>query len=154
MLLDFECILPSVLLVKMDIATMAHSLEGRSPLLSKELLEYVPTLKDSLKINGTQTKYLLRKLASRYLPAKIIHQPKRGFEVPLKSWVNGQLKDIIYDYLQSSNALYPEFVKRDFVNKLMADHNKFPPESRAKMLWLLFTLEVWYKKVYKNGSSR
>src|SRR4030095_13280318 len=80
--LDFDNILSGNLLVKMDIATMAHSLEGRSPTLSKELLEYVPGLQDSLKIRGSQTKYLLRKLAEKYLPAELIHQPKRGFEIP------------------------------------------------------------------------
>jgi asparagine synthase (glutamine-hydrolysing) len=150
MLLDFKNILPAVLLVKMDIATMAHSLEGRSPLLSKEMLEYVPTISDDFKIQGTQTKYLLRKLAEKYLPATIITQPKRGFEIPLKQWVNGQLKDMIADYLHSSGALYPAFIKKDFVMALLEERIKVPAEKRAKMLWLLFTLEVWYRKVYKK----
>jgi asparagine synthase (glutamine-hydrolysing) len=150
MLLDFENILPSILLVKMDIATMAHSLEGRSPLLCKEILEYVPGIADDLKIRGTQTKYLLRKLAAKYLPETIIHQPKRGFEIPLKQWVNGQLRDIIADYLGSAMALYPEFMNKKFVTGLLDESIKVPSEKRAKMLWLLFTLEVWYRKVYKQ----
>jgi asparagine synthase (glutamine-hydrolysing) len=150
MLLDFQNILPSVLLVKMDIATMAHSLEGRSPLLCKEVLEYVPTIADDLKINGTQTKYLLRKLAANYLPETLINLPKRGFEIPLKQWVNGQLRDIIADYLGSASALYPEFMNKQFVTGLLDESVKVPSEKRAKMLWLLFTLEVWYRKVYKQ----
>jgi asparagine synthase (glutamine-hydrolysing) len=150
MLLDFQNILPAVLLVKMDIATMAHSLEGRSPLLCKEVLEYVPTLSDDLKINGTQTKYLLRKLAARYLPDDLINLPKRGFEIPLKQWVNGQLRDIIGDYLGSASALYPTFMNKRFVSGLLDESIKVPSEKRAKMLWLLFTLEVWYRKVYKQ----
>src|SRR5207253_6674757 len=80
--LDFDNILAGDLLVKMDIATMAHSLEGRSPLLCKALLEYVPGLPDEFKIKGQQTKYLLRKLAEKYLPGELISQPKRGFEIP------------------------------------------------------------------------
>ena len=150
MLLDFETILPSILLVKMDIATMAHSLEGRSPLLSKEILEYVPRINDDFKIRGMQTKYLLRKLASKYLPPTIIDQPKRGFEIPLKQWVNGELKPIISDYLTSPTALYPDFIKRDFVMQLVDGKQRIPAEKRAKMLWLLFTMEVWYRKVYKQ----
>jgi asparagine synthase (glutamine-hydrolysing) len=150
MLLDFENILPAVLLVKMDIATMAHSLEGRSPFLCKELLEYVPGINDNCKIRGTQTKYLLRQLATKYLPAELINQPKRGFEVPLKQWVNGELRSMIGDYLSSSSALYPSFMKKEFVQQLLDDKVKVNPEKRAKMLWLVFTLEVWYKKVFKK----
>ncbi|MBS1655773.1 MAG: asparagine synthase (glutamine-hydrolyzing), partial [Bacteroidetes bacterium] len=73
--LDFDNILAGNLLVKMDIATMAHSLEGRSPLLGKDLLEYIPGLPDGYKIKGTQTKFLLRELAKKYLPAELINQP-------------------------------------------------------------------------------
>src|SRR5205085_5601916 len=88
--MDFDTNLFSDLLVKMDIATMANSLEGRSPFLSKEILEYVPSMNDKYKINGGTTKYLLRNLAKKYLPGQLINQPKRGFEIPLKDWVNGQ----------------------------------------------------------------
>ena len=84
--MDFDTNLFGDLLVKMDIATMANSLEGRSPFLSKELLEYVPAMNDKFKINGGTTKYLLRHLAKKYLPEALANQPKRGFEIPLKSW--------------------------------------------------------------------
>jgi asparagine synthase (glutamine-hydrolysing) len=150
MLLDFDNILPSLLLVKMDIATMAHSLEGRSPLLCKALLEYVPSLSDNIKIKGTTTKYLLRNLAKKYLPEKLINQPKRGFEPPLRHWVDHELRQLIGDYIVSDTALYPSFVNKEFVRSLLDNRVKVQPEKRAKMLWLLFTLEVWYKKVYKS----
>ncbi len=150
MLLDFKMILPALLLVKMDIATMANSLEGRSPLLCKELLEYIPGLPDDFKIHGTQTKHLLRKLAAKYLPDIIIRQPKRGFEVPLKKWVSNELRDVIGDYLNSPSALYPSYLNKNFVMSLLDNHGSVAGEKRAKMLWLLFTMEVWYKKVYKQ----
>ena len=149
MLLDFDNILPSLLLVKMDIATMAHSLEGRSPLLCKELLEYVPSLSDNNKVSGTTTKYLLRNLAKKYLPGELINQPKRGFEPPLRHWVDHELRTLIGDYINSADALYPSFVNRKFVRDLLDNRGGVQPEKRAKMLWLIFTLEVWYKKVYK-----
>jgi len=150
--LDFDNILGGNLLVKMDIATMAHSLEGRSPLLSKELLEYVPGLQDSLKIRGSQTKYLLRKLAEKYLPAELIHQPKRGFEIPLKKWIDGELKDLIASYILNSNAYCRNFVEAYFIDKLWQREIKVGDEKRAKVIWTLFALEVWYKKCYlKNG---
>ena len=150
MLLDFDNILPSLLLVKMDIATMAHSLEGRSPLLCKELLEYVPSLSDHIKIKGTTTKYLLRQLAKKYLPGELIHQPKRGFEPPLRHWVNHELRQLIGDYIISGDTLYSTFIKKEFIQNLLDNRIKVPPEKRAKMLWLIFTLEVWYKKVCKS----
>jgi len=146
--LDFDSNFSGQMLTKMDIATMQHSLEGRSPFMSKELLEYAPTLNDRFKINGASTKYLLRTLAKRYLPELLIHQPKRGFEIPLKSWVNGQLKDIIHDYLGDANAYHKNLLAKGFIEKLLSDQINMPAEKRAKLLWTIFSLEVWYKKVY------
>ena len=146
--LDFNNILTGNLLVKMDIATMAHSLEGRSPLLCKGLLEYVPSLPDRYKIYGSQTKHILRKLAEKYLPPTLINQPKRGFEIPLKQWVDGQLKPVINDYLLNSNAYSRNFVKHGFIENLLNRKFSVGDEKRAKMIWTLFALEVWYKKYY------
>ncbi len=148
--LDFDNILAGDLLVKMDIATMAHSLEGRSPLLCRDLLEYVPTISDHFKIKGTQTKFILRKMAEKYLPAELIHQPKRGFEIPLKKWISGELKDIIHQYLFSSGNQSGQYVDQKFTEKLWNKKIKVSDEKRAKMIWTLFALEVWYKKVYRN----
>ena len=147
--LDFDNILAGNLLVKMDIATMAHSLEGRSPLLCKGLLEYVPAINDSFKIKGTQTKYILRKLAEKYLPSELINQPKRGFEIPLKKWIDGELKDLISSYIFSPDAYSNNFVDSNFVKNLWSRKVNTGDEKRAKMIWTLFALEVWYKKVYK-----
>ena len=146
--MDFDTNLFSDLLVKMDIATMANSLEGRSPFLSKELLEYAPGMNNRFKINGSTTKYLLRTLATKYLPEQLINQPKRGFEIPLKHWVNNELKDIIHDYVGASNALNKNIIDSNFVQQLLDDKIKTAPEKRAKILWMLFSMEVWYRKIY------
>jgi asparagine synthase (glutamine-hydrolysing) len=152
MLLDFNAILPDILLVKMDIATMAHSLEGRSPFLAKEILQYVPGLPDKYKIKGTTTKYLLRQLAAKYLPGQLVDQPKRGFEVPLKEWVDHQLREIIFSYLGSPNSYANDFVDKKFICQLMERKIKVSDEKRAKMLYTLFALNVWYAKCAINGS--
>ena len=146
--LDFDNLLAGDLLVKMDIATMASSLEGRSPLLCKSLLEYVPSMPDSFKIKGSQTKYLLRKLAEKYLPAELINQPKRGFEIPLKKWMEKELKDLVASYVLSKDAYSHHFVNPSFVNDLWNRKLNTGDEKRAKMLWTIFALEVWYKKCY------
>jgi asparagine synthase (glutamine-hydrolysing) len=127
---------------------MAHSLEGRSPLLCKDLLEYVPSIEDSYKIKGSQTKFILRKLAEKYLPPELINQPKRGFEIPLKKWIDNELKDLIAGYLLSPYAFSRNFVKPGFITDLWTRKLKAGDEKRAKMIWTLFALEVWYKKCY------
>jgi asparagine synthase (glutamine-hydrolysing) len=144
--LDFTIILFSDLLIKMDIATMTNSLEGRSPFLSKYILEFAPMIPDNLKINNFSTKFILRKLGRKYLHPTLLKQPKRGFEVPLKKWVKHDLKENIFDTLQQ--GCYSEkFIKRDFIDKLL--HNKIgvSEEKRAKMIWTMFCLEIWRKNL-------
>ncbi len=152
LLMDFQTILFSGLLPKMDIATMAHSLEGRSPFLSKEILEFAPSLKENCKIKGLTTKFILRDLATKYLPTDLIGQPKRGFEIPLKNWVNNQLKEIINDYLLSKNALYPSILKKSFISNLIDQKVNISDEKRAKILFDVFALEVWYKNLQNVNS--
>ena len=148
--LDFDSMLFSDLLVKMDIATMNHSLEGRSPFLSKELLETAPTIPDNLKIRGKTTKYLLRQLAKKYLPSALVNQPKRGFEIPLKSWVEQELKELIFDYLQPRDAYWRNFAQGKWVDQLMEGKVNISKEKRAKILWTLFSLELWYQRKVKE----
>ncbi|HET7118279.1 MAG TPA: asparagine synthase (glutamine-hydrolyzing) [Hanamia sp.] len=147
--LDFDTNLFSDLLVKMDIATMANSQEGRSPFLSKELLEYIPSIPDSYKIKGKTTKYALRQLAIKYLPDTLINLPKRGFEIPLKKWIDDELKEIVFDYLSSDNSFYSNFVQPKFVKDILTKKIRIADEKRAKILWTLLSLEIWYKKVYQ-----
>jgi asparagine synthase (glutamine-hydrolysing) len=151
--LDFDLFLFNDVLVKMDIATMRNSLEGRSPFLCKGLLEYAPSLNDDFKIKGTTTKFLLRKLAAKYLPDTLTNQPKRGFEVPLKQWVNHELKEMVNDYLTASNALNRSVLQPTFIQQLLGNTTTVPAEKRAKMLWTLLSMEVWYQNTYLAASK-
>ena len=149
--MDFNSFMLGDLLVKMDIATMNNSLEGRSPFLSKELLEFSPRLPNVFKIRRTKTKYILRELSKKYLPLDLINQPKRGFEIPLKDWVDNQLSDIISDYLNPAE-LSQNFIDHRFIQNILNNQLNISPEKRAKILWSLFTLEVWYKN-YRTISA-
>jgi asparagine synthase (glutamine-hydrolysing) len=152
MYIDFENILSGDLLVKMDIASMSASLEGRSPFLSKEILEYAPSINDKFKVNGTSTKDILRQLSKKYLPEELINQPKRGFEIPLKKWINEDLNAIINDYLGNSDAYVNNFVDKKFIDNILNSKNvNIPQEKKVKMIWVLFCLEVWYQKIGKNA---
>lgn len=140
--LDFNILLFSDLLVKIDIATMSQSLEGRSPFLSRDMLKFVPTIKNEYKIKRGSTKYILRELSKKYLPSELIMQPKRGFEVPLKKWVENDLKENIFDYL-SKDSFSSEFIDKKFIFNLLDDKTNVSKEKRAKMLWTMYCLEVW-----------
>lgn len=142
--LDFNILLFSDLLVKMDIATMSQSLEGRSPFLSKYMLEFVPTIKNEYKIKRGSTKHILRELSKKYLPSELITQPKRGFEVPLKKWVEKDLKENIFDSL-SRDSFSSEFIDKKFIYDVLNKKLNISNEKRAKMLWAMYCLEVWKK---------
>lgn len=152
LLMDFQSMLFSRLLPKMDIATMTHSLEGRSPFLSKELLEFAPGLPDHFKIHNVTTKSILRDLAVNYLPEELINQPKRGFEIPLRKWVDEELKTVINDYLLAKDTLYSKIIKKSFIEDLIAKKIRVSDERRAKMLFCVFGLEVWYKKLIQKNN--
>ena len=143
-LLDFHNLLPNDLLPKIDIATMAHALEARSPFLSKEILAYAPTLPNHLKVNGLTTKYLLRQMARKYLPAQIVNQPKRGFEVPLHDWVNGPLKPLVFDYLSRSTLVH-DLISTKTIDDLLQNKTHVQAEKRARLLYTLFCVEVWHR---------
>jgi asparagine synthase (glutamine-hydrolysing) len=150
LLADFTDLLLSNLLVKMDIATMAHSLEGRSPFLSSYLLDFAPTLPDQFKVNKRTTKYLLRTLAQNYLPDQLINQPKRGFEIPLKAWVNSDLKEIISSYLENG-SYSSNYINQSFITSLLNNKIEVSQEKRSKILWNMLSLEIWHKGFKQCG---
>ena len=94
---DIGMYLPDDLLVKMDIASMAHSLEVRSPLLDHHVVEFAAALPLSLKLRGRNTKYLLKKVMGRYLPAEVINRRKMGFGVPIDHWLRDGLPGMAHD---------------------------------------------------------
>ncbi|GHA53381.1 asparagine synthase (glutamine-hydrolysing) [Pontibacter akesuensis] len=149
MLTDFQSILPYILLKKIDISSMQSSLEGRSPFLSKEIMEFAPSLPDNLKVRGGTTKYLLRRLATRYLPNGNEKLPKKGFEVPIINMIENDLQPILRDYLSSSDCIYKEVLDPILVMKLLEDKVTMSRDKRAKILFSLLTLEIWNKNQKK-----
>jgi len=111
--LDIQRILVDDLLVKMDMATMAHSLEARLPFLDQELFEFASRLPWNIKLSGGRTKPLLRSLASKYLPQEVVNVPKRGFEAPLAHWLKNDLREMVYDLLCAPNAEIRNYLAQD-----------------------------------------
>jgi asparagine synthase (glutamine-hydrolysing) len=88
----------------------------------------------------------LRELAKDYLPNELINQPKRGFEIPLKNWIENDLKENIFDSL--SGGCYSEnFIDKNFIQNLLRKKLYVSDEKRAKMLWTMYCLEIWKKNL-------
>lgn len=109
-------------LQKTDVASMAYSLESRAPLLSRDVIEYAMTLPIQFKINGGTSKYLLRKLAYRYIPQDIMDRPKRGFGVPIDNWLRNELSEWAGDRINDPENFKNLPLRQDAVKSLLRLH--------------------------------
>jgi asparagine synthase (glutamine-hydrolysing) len=117
---DIKTWLPDDILVKLDRASMAHGLEARAPFLDYRLAEFAASLPVDLKLRGMRTKYLLKRLHGRYLPASLRPRRKRGFNAPVSHWLNGAGEDAARAWTASAALL--EWVDRPAVDRLWAEH--------------------------------
>jgi asparagine synthase (glutamine-hydrolysing) len=139
---DFSTYLPDQLLAKSDRASMAHSLEARSPLLDRALIEYAATIPTALRLKGFETKYVLKKVAERYVPRSVLYRRKRGFVMPASRWLRGELSPYVRAALDSRTFFDRGWVRPDFVRRILAEH--FTGEHDwGEQLWTLLVLEVW-----------
>jgi asparagine synthase (glutamine-hydrolysing) len=145
MTIDFALSLTDGLLVKLDIATMAHSLEARSPFLDHRLIDWASRLPRALMFEGGTTKPLLRQVAARHLPTSVVNAPKRGFEIPLVDWVSGRLLPMIREVCLSKDGIVCDLFERSAIERLIERRNeeRLDNERWAKRLWLLLMLGLW-----------
>jgi asparagine synthase (glutamine-hydrolysing) len=142
--LDCRINLLSDLLVKMDMATMAHSLEARSPLLDQELAEFAAGIPDAELLRGGQTKSFLRNAYADELPAAVLAAPKRGFEAPVARWLAEDWRELLHDSL-APGARAEQFVSRRFLQDLLAD--RVAGDRNLPMLkYTLLVLELWLRE--------
>jgi asparagine synthase (glutamine-hydrolysing) len=142
--LDVRTYLPGDLLLKADIASMAHSLELRSPLLDHEVLELGVSLPDRLKTRGLRGKVALRQAFVDALPAEVTSRGKSGFGVPLADWFRGELRVLAADVLldervRERGQLRPATVKR------LLDEHVAGRADHGHRLWCLLMLELWQR---------
>jgi asparagine synthase (glutamine-hydrolysing) len=141
---DTRVYLPTDLLPKMDITSMAHSLELRSPLLDHTLAEYVATLPTSLKLRGSTTKHLLKRAAKGLVPAGTLRRRKQGFAVPIAQWLRHDLRESVCDYLRPSRVAQAGWVKQSEIDRILEAHLSGASDY-AHHVWVLLMLEVWYR---------
>src|SRR5205085_8674369 len=114
--------LPEDLLAKVDIASMANSLEARSPFLDHRLVEFCAALPSSLKLRGRTSKWLLRRLMHDRLPPPILSRSKMGFGVPVGEWLRSDLRPLLDDTVLSSRAQQRGYFNAQSVRALVDDH--------------------------------
>jgi len=141
---DLHTYLPGDLLVKMDIASMAHSLEVRSPLLDHQLMEFAAALPAEWKISGLTTKKIFKDALRPWLPGHILDRPKQGFGVPLGDWFRGQLRQLPREILLDPQTLARGWFRTSAIRQLIDDHENARSDNTNK-LWSLIQLELWLR---------
>ena len=143
---DIGIELLSSLLVKMDMATMAASLEGRSPFLDHEVAQFALRLPVAFRVRGSRLKAVLRDAYRGRLPREVIEGRKRGFEVPLAAWLDGDLRDLVHDALLAPGARVAEYVEPAFVRAVVAGA-AMRERNRAGLVYALLMLELWLRQL-------
>jgi len=148
---DFKTYLPECLMTKVDIATMAASLEGRSPLLDHEFVELVFPMPGSWKLRGLRgAKWIMKEAFKDKLPPLIQNRNKMGFGIPLHGWFRGPLKDFGYEHILSSRALSRGYFSEPGLRKLWDDHQSGRRENGYR-LWALLMLELWHRECLEKA---
>jgi asparagine synthase (glutamine-hydrolysing) len=141
---DVNLYLADDLLVKMDRATMGHSLEARSPFLDHVLMEFVASLPVAFKQAWGQKKRILKAALRRRVPDALLDRPKMGFSVPLAEWFRSDLRDMAHDVLLSTRAAKRGYFDHREVTKLLDEHSS--GIDHGTRLWDLLMLELWHQK--------
>jgi asparagine synthase (glutamine-hydrolysing) len=141
---DIMSYLPDDLLVKVDIASMANSLEARSPFLDHKLMEFAASLPPHLKLNGISSKFLLKKAFAQLLSRELLYRKKMGFGVPIDRWIRGELKDMTYSILLDKKTLQRDIFNERAVRQLIDEHVQKRADHSYR-IWALIFLEVWYR---------
>jgi asparagine synthase (glutamine-hydrolysing) len=143
--LDTHTYLPGDILTKVDRASMMVSLESRAPLLDHVLAEFAATIPADLRMKGMTTKYILKKVAERLMPAELVHRPKMGFGIPVTAWLRGEWAERSGDLVLGKRARARGIFREDFLRRVMDEH-RAGRRDHASMIWTLMMLEMWFRE--------
>jgi asparagine synthase (glutamine-hydrolysing) len=149
---DHHLYLPGDILVKMDIASMANSLEVRSPFLDYRLVDLAASLPSSMKVRRGASKRVLRKALAELLPVGILKRPKVGFGLPIDEWMRGELYEFARDALLDSTAKSRGLFDARTVERLLNYHKK-GIRNDGRQLWVLLVFEVWCRGVFDHSKG-
>ncbi|KAF5083717.1 Asparagine synthetase [glutamine-hydrolyzing] 1 [anaerobic digester metagenome] len=141
---EFHSFFPDQVLTFVDRLSMAHSLEVRAPYLDSEFVEYAAKIPGNLKIKGGETKYILKKVALKYLPKKMVFREKEGFIMPFHIWLRDNLEEYVRGNLSKEHLLIHGFFNEKYVEKLLDEYFVMKYEHTNKILTLL-AFQIWYE---------
>ncbi len=148
-IMDLKNYLPGDILTKIDRASMASSLELRSPLLDYRLIEFsFNNLNPNDVIYKNKGKYILRKILKKYIPKNLINRPKMGFAIPLSKWLRGRLKNWMIDTLDSKKIKNQNIIDYKIINKMITHHIESKRNCHYE-LWNILMFQTWYDKWMK-----
>ena len=142
---DVQWFMTSLNLAYTDRASMAASTEVRVPFIDKSVVEAAFRIDSRLKIHRGTAKYILKKVAERWLPRDVVYRPKSSFTVPLRAWIRNELGDIVDDYVLSSAGLCgrPQF--NAAMLRQIVERERKGLEDNAQRIWNLLTVEQWLR---------
>jgi asparagine synthase (glutamine-hydrolysing) len=141
------------MLTKVDVATMAASVEARCPLLDRQVVELAAALPPTAKIRHAELKHVLRRLASRYLPPEVAAKPKWGFVVPVDEWLRGPSAPVFEELLIGETARARGLFDYDYVKTVWAEHTRGRANHKHR-LWSLVCLELWFRMFVDGTLAR
>jgi asparagine synthase (glutamine-hydrolysing) len=148
-LCDTKFFLPEHNLTYSDKACMAVGVESRPPLTDHRIVELMFSLPPELRIKGNVQKYLLKRVAERYLARSIVHRPKAPFGSPLRSWIRGPLSPLVNDTLSESSLKRRGLYDPGFV-ATMIEKDRDGKEDNAHLIWTLLTNEIWFRTFFDS----
>lgn len=145
LLTDLMTYLPTDLLVKVDIASMANSLEARSPFLDHKVIEFAASLPENIKMKRYKNKYLLKRVAAKLVPKDVIYRRKKGFGVPIGKWIRGDMQEFVRATLLGECFKKRKLFNVGVVARYLDEHTS-GTRDRTFQIWSLLMLELWYQK--------
>ncbi|MFQ5455868.1 MAG: asparagine synthase (glutamine-hydrolyzing) [Nitrospirota bacterium] len=152
MFLDVKSYLVDNILVKVDRMSMAASLEARVPFLDRRVVELAFSMPDLLKIRGRTTKYILKKMAERLLPERVIYRQKQGFSIPMKNWLKGPVRAMMMDLLSYSRIQKQGIFNPIYIENLIKGHLE-NRDNHSHKLWGLMLFQLWYDRIFLNNAE-
>ena len=138
------------LLMKQDQMSMAASIESRVPFLDHPLAEFAARMPERMKLRGMTTKWVLRQAMKDRLPEEILSRKKMGFPVPVGTWLRGEWKHLLDEFVVSDRALARGLFVPDVVRRMVAGH--VSGENHTERLWALLTFEIW-QRIFFDGED-
>lgn len=143
--LDIKLYLQDEILVKVDRASMACSLEVRCPILDKEVVEYAAKIPSNMKLKGLTTKYIIKKMLKNTIPSEILNREKKGFTIPVRKWFRKELKNYLLEVFNENNIKKTGIFNFKEIQKILNEHFTGTKDNRRE-IWTLLIFELWKEK--------